>query len=144
VLMAAYIEFDYAIFQKEIPKYSTLPEAFVQQFWDLAVLYMSNNATYGWLTGSRRQLGLNLLTAHLIYCQVPIDIGENFFVDISATIDKITVNGVAPPSPDNYTWQLNVSPYGQMFLFLMKSYNAGGWGININRYNYNNFIGNPK
>ena len=119
------IEFDYAVFKRQIPKYKDLTEAYVNQFWDIAILFMSN-ADYGWLRGAKRQLGLNYLTAHLIYDQNLLDAGRTFTVNKSAQIDKIQVDGALPPSPDNYTWELNTSPYGQFFMLLLKSYTAGG------------------
>lgn len=128
-MTAVILTFDVAAFRTMFPVFAsetTYPDATLQMYWDMATSYMSDVGNYGWLQGVKRQLGLNLLTAHLTALSVIIESGQVPNLMQNATIDKITVGLTPPPIPNQWQWWLNQTGYGQQLLALLQANIVGG------------------
>lgn len=132
------LTFDYALFQQQFPTYAnsiTYPESLLQNYWDIAINYMTNVGNYGSLQGSMRQYALNLFVAHLLYLSFIIGTGNpNTGSQVpglvqNATIDKVTVGLTPPPVPNQFQWWLNQTPWGQQLLALLQMNSVGGFYI---------------
>lgn len=127
------LTFDYAAFIALFPAYSnskTYPQATLQAFWNSAIIYISDNGSFGILNGANRQQAINLMTAHLTYISDLIAAGTVPYLMQNATIDKVTVGLTPPPLPNQWQWWLSVSPYGQQLLALLQVYAVGGFYTN--------------
>lgn len=126
------LTFDYASFIALFPAFSnptTYPEATLQQYWNSAVNYVSDEAYCGVIKLEKRQYAINLMTAHLTYIGDLTAAGTVPYLMQNATIDKVTVGLTPPPLKNQWQWWLSVSPYGQQFLALMQANTAGGFYI---------------
>jgi hypothetical protein len=130
------LTFDYALFQQQFPAYSNpmvYPEILMQNYWDIAINYISNSGNCGSLQGSARQYAINLMVAHLNFLAGIIASGNgNSQVPglmQTATIDKVTVGLTPPPLPNQFQWWLNLTPYGQQLLALLQVNSVGGFYI---------------
>lgn len=121
--------FDVALFREQFPAFAnatTFPTPQLQMYWDMATCYISDNADYGWLQGTCRQLALNFMTAHLTALSVIIAGGQVPGLMQNATIDKVSVSLTPPPIPNQWQWWLNLTPYGQQLLALLEARSVGG------------------
>lgn len=127
-----------ATFRTLFPAYSnstTYPDIAIQADLDLAAVYV--NDTQGCfccssqdMTTAQRTQALYLMAAHLLYIDGLIASGQGTGgIETSATIDKISVTIQAPPDPDQWTWWLNGTPYGQKLAALLDVASAGGFYI---------------
>lgn len=127
--MQAVIQFDVAAFRAAFtPAFddnATYTIAALQQYWNNAINYISP-VNYGWLIGAARQQALNLMTAHLANISSIIAGGQTPGIVKEATIDKVSVSLVPPPGGDQFHWWLNITPYGQQLLALLKLKSTGG------------------
>lgn len=105
------------------------PDATLQMYWDMGTCYISNNGSYGWLTGTCRQQALNLMTAHLTALSGLIASGQTPYLMQSSTIDKITVTLTPPPLKTQWQWWLSTTPYGMQLYALLQVSSVGGWYI---------------
>lgn len=124
--------FNYSAFIALFPAYDNpnkYPQATLQAFWNNAINYISDNASFGILTAPARQQAINLMTAHLVYISDLIAAGTVPYLMQNSTIDKITVGLTPPPLKNQWQWWLSVSPYGQQLLALLQVYAAGGFYI---------------
>ena len=131
-MSTAILTFDYNLFITQIPAYSDptkYPEATLQVWWDIAINYVSDVGNCGSLQGSARQYAINLMMAHLIYLSLQIAANQVPGMMQGATIDKVSVNLVPPPVPNQWQWWLGTSPYGQQLLALLQAHSAGGYYI---------------
>lgn len=108
------------------------PDVVLQLFWDTATAYISNeiiptSPCYGGLTLAQQTLALNQLTAHLAALNDLIAAGENPGVEISSTVDKISVSMMPPPATNQWQWWLNQTPYGAQLLSLLSVAATGGF-----------------
>ena len=125
------LTFDYALFIQQFPAYSdpTLyPEATLQNYWNLAINYVSD-INWGVINGATRQYAINLMLAHLVYIAGLIAAGQVPYLMQNATIDKITVGLTPPPLKNQWQWWLSTSPYGQQLLALLQVQSVGGFYI---------------
>lgn len=68
-----------------------------------------------------RELAIFLLTAHLLTLQGNIANGDaTGGLQASATIDKVSVSNVPPPTSDSFGYWLNQTTYGQQLLALIE------------------------
>ena len=68
-----------------------------------------------------RVLAIFLLTAHLLTLQGNIAKGDvTGGIQASATIDKVSVSNVPPPTSDSFSYWLNQTTYGQQLLALIE------------------------
>ena len=127
----ATLTFDVTLFRQQFPAFAdpvAFPDAMLQMYWDMATCYMSDE-DYGYLSGMCRQLGLNLLTAHLVATSVLIAAGQTSILIQGSTIDKITVTLKPPETPNEFRWWLNTTPYGMQLLTLLEMNSVGGFYI---------------
>lgn len=132
--------FDVVEFRAAYPAFTdtTLyPDSLLQQYWDTATCYISDE-NYGAMKDGCRRLALNLMTAHLTYLSNLIAQGKAGTITQSATIDKVTVTLTPPPinQGDQFAWWLNTSVYGAQLLSLLSVKSAGGFyiGGSLTRY----------
>ncbi len=124
----ATITFDIDKFRLQFPEFSnviTYPDVMLQMYWDMATCYVSDE-DYGCLSGSCRELALNLMTAHLVEIGTGTTSGDAPAFVSSATVDKVSVSTVPPPQRDQYEWWLSLTSYGQQLLALLKAKSVGG------------------
>lgn len=75
---------------------------------------------YGVLTDNKRVFAIYLLTAHLLTIQAAILSGDTSgLIQASASIDKISVSNVPPPTDEGSYWYF-LTPYGQQLLELFE------------------------
>ena len=122
--------FNYALFQEQIPEFATSPsQATLQVYFDMA-LPMANNGNDSWcggFNGAALDMILNLLTAHIAKIQQAVAAGQRTMIVNSATINKVTVSLVAPPTKNMFQYWLATTPYGMQVLALARAQFAGGF-----------------
>jgi len=75
---------------------------------------------FGYLVDDKRVLAIYLLTAHLLTIQGAIASGDTTgLIQASASIDKVSVSNVPPPTDENSYWFF-LTPYGQQLLELFE------------------------
>ena len=124
------LTFDYSLFQTQVPEYANpanYPEATLQNYWNIAINYMSNVGNYGVLQGDARQYGLNLLVAHLVFLAGLVAQGQVPGLMQTATIDKVTVGLTPPPLKSQFQWWLSLTPYGQQLFAMLQIVSVGGF-----------------
>lgn len=122
------ITFDIAEFRERFPEFeddTKYPDAVLQKYWDMATCYISDE-DYGCLSGTCRNLAIELMTAHLTNIGEGTAIGEAPVFVNSSTVDKVSVSVTPPPQKDQYEWWLNLTSYGQQLLALLKTKAVGG------------------
>ena len=128
-MTAVILTYDDTLFRMQFPFFAnsvTFPEALLQMYWDQAICYMDDTANYGWLQGVSRQLGLNMLTAHLTYLTTITLNNQVTGLMQNATVDKVSIGLTPPPLPNQWQWWLDQTSYGQSLLALLQSNIAGG------------------
>jgi Protein of unknown function (DUF4054) len=124
------IPYDDLAFRALFPPYENYLLARLQAYWDTATAYVSNakgGCYTGGMTVAQRTLALNLMTAHLVYLSGAISAGDTPGVLTGATIDKVSITLQPPPQPNQWTYWLNQSPYGQQLLALLQVASVGGF-----------------
>lgn len=125
------ITFDVTLFRQLFPAFADpilFPDATLQQFWNSATCYISDQ-DYGFLNGDCRLQALNLMTAHLTALSVIIAKGQVPYIVQGATIDKVTLSLVPPPVKNEWRWWLFTTPYGQQLYSLLFVTGVGGFYI---------------
>lgn len=128
----ATLVFDVDLFREQFPAFAnetTFPDAMLQMYWDMAICYISDNGSYGFLVDDCRQLAINLMTAHLTALSVLIAAGLAPQLVQNSTIDKITVGLTPPKLLNQYQWWLSTTPYGMQLLALLQAKSVGGWYV---------------
>lgn len=132
------IVFDVAAFRVAFPQFAsatTYPDLTLQGFWDVAILYVSDDADYGRLQGGARARVLDLLTAHLAALSLAIAAGRTPGIVQGSAIDKVSVTLVPPPVKSDFEFWLQQTPYGAQLLAMLGVHSVGGWYVpatNIN------------
>ncbi|OWK42191.1 DUF4054 domain-containing protein [Fimbriiglobus ruber] len=127
------IQYNDAAFRALFPAFPSTVQylpARIQAFWDTATAYISNRSGgcfCGGMTKAQQTLALNQMTAHLLYLSDLVAAGNTPGVMAGATIDKISVTLEPPPAPNQWSWWLNQTPYGQQLLSLLQVASAGGF-----------------
>lgn len=108
------------------------PDVVLQLFFDTATAYVSADIIpsapcYGGLNLAQQTLALNQMTAHLVALNDLIAAGENPGVEVSSTVDKISVSMMPPPATTQWQWWLNQTPYGAQLLALLSVAAVGGF-----------------
>lgn len=126
-----YIQFDVAAFRSTFPAFAS-PNVFyadetLQQYWNSAINYISNySPNCNLFPVAKQTLALNLMTAHLASLSDIIRCGNTPGMVVGATIDKVSVTLNPPPETNQWQWWLNLTPYGQQLLALLKVASVGG------------------
>lgn len=132
------IVFDVAAFRVAFPQFANAtayPDVTLQGYWDVAVLYVSDEADYGRLTGAARARAIDLLTAHLAALSALIAAGRTPGIVQASTIDKVSVTLVPPPIKSDFDFWLQQTPYGLQLLALLGVHSVGGWYVNATNIN---------
>lgn len=109
------------------PPYSN---AYLQAWAAVATSYISNNAYCNGMSAAQTALAINYMTAHLVTAAQNAASGGTSAIELSATIDKISVSNQPMPAPNQWQYWLQTTPYGQMLLALLQVAAAGGRMIN--------------
>ena len=126
------IVFDIPAFRLQFPAFQNAalyPNVTLQAYWDTGTEYISDTQRCGPLSGARLVLALNLMTAHLADIYAQIAAGDTPSITTGATIDKISVTSLAPPTKNAFQYWLNLTPYGQQLLALLSTISVGGFWI---------------
>ena len=123
--------FDPAAFRVQCPEFADpliYPDVKLQVYWDLATTYIEPNDGC-LISGSRLQVALNWMTAHLAKLALIIDKNPKKVPGLvqSATIDKVSVSLTPPPLKSQFQWWLSLTPYGQDLFALIQRTTAGGY-----------------
>jgi len=119
------LTFNVAQFRVEFPEFVDVPDPTLQQYWNTAILYISNQNA-GVMNGSSRQYALDLMTAHLTKLSALILAGQTPSIVNSSSIDKISVSLTPPPFKTSWDWWLSTTPYGLQLLALLNVNSVGG------------------
>lgn len=128
--MAA-IAFDVALFRERFPAFAdpTLyPTPVLEGYWETASCIFGPGA-YRCLVDDCRVRAIMLLTAHLAQLSAMIASGVTPGVVTSATVDKVSVSLMQPPSTDAWSWWLAMTPYGAQLWAILSTMAVGGMYI---------------
>lgn len=119
-----------AMFTPAFDDATKYPDALLQVYWDNATAYISDElggCCCNGLSVAQQTLALNDMTAHLATLQTMISAGQTPGIEVSATIDKVSVSMKPPPAASQWQWWLNLTPYGAALLALLQVAAAGGF-----------------
>lgn len=127
-------ELDLTAFRARFPAFSNearYPNDYVRSAWDTAALILGDEDNCR-LSGDKKQHTLNLMTAHLLETsgsigQVKAGGSQALGAMTSSTVDKITVQRVAPPVRSAWGYWLTSSPYGVQLFAILRLSVAGGF-----------------
>lgn len=129
------IELNLTLFRERFPQFAipaVFPDAAVTVNWVMATQYVSDSS-YGSMSVTARELGIQLMTAHLMALAViQASNGGTGTPGIAtgATIDKVSVSLATPPfGTSEWRYWLNLTPYGAQLLALLSAQAAGGFYI---------------
>lgn len=88
-----------------------------------------SDRNYGRLRGQCRLKAIYLMAAHLLAIQQQAKTGGTAGVVTGSSIDKVSVQMMAPPVKNQWQWWLSTTPYGAELLALLQSKSAGGFYI---------------
>jgi hypothetical protein len=114
------IVLDIPLFRLQFPEFAdslTYPDVIIEQFWEEATCSVSNK-NCGNLSGTCRQLVLNLMTAHLIklnhmYSTGYIPYTRRIGAISSGKAGDVSVGYQLAPAPTSTQWYWSLTPYGQ-------------------------------
>lgn len=119
---------DWVTFRAQFPQYADpakYPDTVLQMYWDEVTCFVSDE-NYGYLIGNCRLFLINLFVAHMMQLTMSQQRGKQGGFITSSTIDKVSVQKQAPPSPNQFSWWLNQTPYGAQALALLEASVVGG------------------
>lgn len=125
-------ELDLAVFRAMFPAFADVtayPDATLQVYWDLAVVYLGAYDTC-LLAGPVRQQALYLLMAHLLQLSDMAQAGDTPAIVTMSRIDKVQVQVAEPPVTDGWSYWLATTPYGLQLWALLNLQAAGGFYMN--------------
>ena len=126
--MTATLTFNVTQFRLEFPEFAsatTYPTPTLQQYWNTAILYISNQNA-GVMQGDSRQYALDLMTAHLTKLSGLILAGQTPQIINSSTVGSVSVSLTPPPFKTSWTWWLSTTPYGLQLIALLEVNSVGG------------------
>lgn len=131
------VTFDPTAFRVMFPAFSDAtkyPDAKLEMYFTMATAYISDQTggCYPFMKRmklAQQTLALDLMTAHIAFINniIAASPTQNTGITTGATIDKISVTLLPPPSPNGWRFWLNQSPYGQQLLALLELASAGGF-----------------
>ena len=125
------ITFNIPLFRERFPAFAseiTYPDALLQGYFDTSLCYI-DNAKAGCLSEACREQGLFAMTAHLCLLSSMITQGRGKTpgVKTGSSVGSVSVSMVAPPfGSSEWSYWLNITPYGQQFIALLSAQIAGG------------------
>lgn len=106
-------------FVKQFPEFADNPNN--ERMLIRAQCFIST-VNYGALTDCCRTLAIYLFTAHLLTLQNSIEDGDTTGgIQASASIDKVSISMIPPPSSDQFDFWLNQTQYGAELLVLLST-----------------------
>lgn len=131
--MAVHDTIDVAAFRLLFPMFMSdvkYPDVLVQGYYAFAGMYISNVDSWcGGLSGPALDLALQLLTAHLLASLRKANLGQVVGPVTAASIDKVSVGILPPPTRDAWAYWLNGTAFGQQLAALLSVRAAGGWSV---------------
>ena len=127
--MAGTITLDIAAFRAMFPAYAdetAYPDTLLDVQWGLAVCYVSDN-NHGRLSEACRTRALYLMLAHLLDLGDRVNSGAPSGQVVGASEDGVSVSLTPPPNESQFSWWLNVTPYGQQLNSLLDVNSVGGF-----------------
>lgn len=127
----AEIALDIPLFRQQIPAYASptaYPDAIITVYWGVATEFVDKE-DFGCLNGTTRAFAINLATAHLISLSARAAKGKQGGFVVSSSIDKVSVQRLAPQVNSSFDWWLVQSPYGQQLLALLDVVSVGGFSV---------------
>jgi len=124
----AEILFDATLLRAQFPAFAnttTYPDALLEAYWDQATNFI-DICDYGMLAGKSRVFAINMMACHLIKIAANMQRNKQGGFVSSSTIDKVSVQKLAPPVANQWQWWLNQTPYGQQLLALLQVHTVGG------------------
>ena len=121
-------EFDEEGFRLRFPLFAsvaTFPAAMLLRHFAMARLHITGGKTLYAILGQVWEL----MTAHLAHLEHSLATGNTAGLVNSASIDKVSVSLTPPPAKNQFEYWLNLTPYGQQLLFLLKQKAAGGFVV---------------
>lgn len=126
----ASIPLNIADFRVNFPAYSDetkYPDSVLNAKYAIGKCYIADNDCT--LPEECREYALQLMLAHLLYIQDDIASGNTSRVITSATEGSVSVSLAEPPSPDNWYYWLNTSPYGPQLIAMLEAASVGGFCV---------------
>lgn len=131
-------QYDDAKFRLMFPEFADTtkyPPEMIALYWDLATTFIAvSGCPCNMLAGAQLTAALNYMTAHLLTlalralnADAPED--NQGGIELSATIDKISVTNMAPPADNMWRFWLSQTPYGQALLALLAMVSVGGFSV---------------
>lgn len=130
----ATVVFDPALFRLQCPAFADpvkYPDVVLTMYWDDMVVCFIDPTDYGFADIGCKQSAMNLMLAHILEL-AKLNTGgvggssKQGGYKTSATVDKVSVAYLAPPTPDQSSWWLNQTTYGQQLLALLDVWTVGG------------------
>ena len=118
---------NWPLFRQQFPQFedpNLYPDALLDMYWDEVICFVSDHGYQ--LVGKCRLFLLNLFVAHMLTLNAMAQRGKQGGFITSATIDKVSVQKQAPPSPNQFQWWLNQTPWGQQAAALLYLSTVGG------------------
>lgn len=118
---------NWPLFRQQFPQYeddTVYSDALLQMYWDEVLCFVSDKG-YN-LIGQCRLFLLNLFVAHMLTLNAQAQRGKQGGFITSSTIDKVSVQKVAPPSANQFQWWLNQTPWGQQAATMLYMATVGG------------------
>lgn len=127
------LQYNDALFRATFPEFEntvTYPEPLLSMYWEIACDYISaSDSPCAMLNGKSREYAINSMAAHLLVVAKKAARGKQGGFTTSSTIDKVSVQKLAPPVKDMYGWWLSQSPYGQGLMALLEAVSVGGISV---------------
>lgn len=131
-------QYDDAAFRAMFPEFADstkYPAPMISLYWDLATTFISvSGCPCNMLSGKQLTAALNYMTAHLLTLALrqanetnPED--GTGGIELSASIDKVSVTMMAPPADNMWRFWLAQTPYGQALLALLAMVSVGGFSV---------------
>ena len=121
-------DFDEAGFRLRFPAFAsevTYPAAMLLRHFAMAKLHVQGGKTLAPVLAQVWEL----MTAHLAHLEQALVTGNTAGLVASASIDKVAVTLTPPPVKNQFDYWLNLTPYGQQLLFLLRQKAAGGFMV---------------
>lgn len=124
-----------ATFRAMFPEFgdtNQYPAAVIEVWWGIACSFIQiPSSGCSMLSGAQQTAALNYMTAHLYILSLRAadatsPEADQGGVEISATIDKVSVSTMPPPADDMWSYWLAQTPKGQALQALLQVASVGG------------------
>lgn len=125
-------EFNETLFRQQFPAFAdpvAYPSATLQMYWDEVGCWIEDGGSCGMLSGNCTVLAMSMLLAHfleLAKLNKSKGTSKQGGFKSGATVDKVSVQYLAPPNQDQFTWWLNQTNYGMQLGSFLEMKAVGG------------------